>query len=76
MEQIERAIPRIIERLTTNSILARFNQRLASERKKRQQNEQEHRDQQAQQRQLSNANSRLQAQRWAALKSQHQGRER
>jgi len=33
MEQIERAIPRIIERLTTNSILARFNQRLASERK-------------------------------------------
>ena len=33
MEQIELAIPRIIERLTTNSILARFNQRLASERK-------------------------------------------
>lgn len=33
MEQIEHAIPRIIERLTTNSILARFNQRLASERK-------------------------------------------
>ena len=33
MEQIERAIPRIIERLTTNSILTRFNQRLASERK-------------------------------------------
>lgn len=33
MEQIKRAIPRIIERLTTNSILARFNQRLASERK-------------------------------------------
>lgn len=33
MEQIKRAIPQIIERLTTNSILARFNQRLASERK-------------------------------------------
>lgn len=35
MEQIERAIPRIIERLTTNSILARFNQRLASEASER-----------------------------------------
>lgn len=73
MEQIERAIPRIIEQLTTNSILARFNQRLNSERQKRQQAEKQ---QTVKKNQSAKSQAELTKRRLAALKSQQQGRER